>query len=99
MCDQGGPGRRFGRVIEPSVETGNLNVDVVDLEDIVGPHHRHPTGEICLIMPLTPEAKFDGNPAGWCVYEPGSGHRPTVSDGRALMLYFLPNGEIDFTGQ
>jgi hypothetical protein len=28
---------------------------------------------------------------------PGSAHRPTVSQGRALVLYLLPNGKIDFT--
>ena len=46
MCNQGSEGRRFGRVLEPSVETDDLSIDVVDLTDIVGPHHRHPTGEV-----------------------------------------------------
>ena len=41
MCTQGGDGRRFGRVVEPSGDTRNLSIDVVDLTDIVGPHHRH----------------------------------------------------------
>ena len=97
MCAQGGPGRRFGRVIEPSDETGGLSVDVVDLEDIIGPHHRHPTGEICMIMPVTEGARFDGNPRGWCVFEAGSDHHPTVTDGEALVLYMLPDGKIEFT--
>ncbi len=48
-------------------------------------------------MPVTPEAKFDGRGAGWCVYEPGSAHHPTVTGGAALVLYLLPDGEIDFT--
>ncbi len=34
--------RRFGRVIEPGPKSGGLSVDVVDLEDVAGPHHRHP---------------------------------------------------------
>ncbi len=97
MCAEGAPGRRFGRVIEPAPETGGLSVDVVDLEDIVGPHHRHPTGEICMVMPQTPTAAFDGHGAGWTVYGPGSAHRPTVTGGRALVLYMLPGGEIEFT--
>ena len=42
MCAQGAAGRRFGRVIEPSAASGRLSVDVVDLSNIVGPHHRHP---------------------------------------------------------
>jgi hypothetical protein len=97
MCSQGGEGRRFGRVIEPSPETGDLSVDVVQLRDIVGPHHSHPTGEICMIMPMTPDARFDGIGAGWCVNEPGSAHHPTVTGGEALVLYLLPGGQINFT--
>ncbi len=97
MCSQGGEGRRFGRVIEPGPETHDLSVDVVQLRDIVGPHHSHPTGEICMTMPVTPTAKFDGQGAGWCVNEPGSAHHPTVTDGEALVLYLLPEGKIDFT--
>ena len=54
-------------------------------------------GEIDLIMPLTNGARFDSYPAGWCVYEAGSGHRPTVTEGRALVLYLLPQGAIQFT--
>jgi hypothetical protein len=99
MCTQGSAGRRFGRVIEASAETGRLSVDVVDLENIVGPHHRHPTGEICMIMPVTGSARFDGMPRGWCVFEPGSDHRPTVTDGEALVLYMLPDGKIEFSEQ
>ena len=44
MCGQGAPGRRFGRVIEPGPDSRGLSVDVVQLEDIVGPHHAHPKG-------------------------------------------------------
>jgi hypothetical protein len=99
MCSEGARGRRFGRVIESGKETGGLSVDVVDLEDIVGPHHRHPTGEVCMIMPVTGNARFDGMGRGWCVFEPGSDHRPTVTDGEALVLYMLPDGKIEFTGQ
>ncbi len=98
MCSEGAEGRRFGRVIEPSEETAMLSVDVVDLKDIVGPHHRHPTGEICMVMPVTAGALFDGKGRGWCVYEPGSDHRPTVTNGEALVLYMLPGGSIEFTG-
>ncbi|MNE89423.1 hypothetical protein D3C80_1868290 [compost metagenome] len=67
------------------------------MQDIAGPHHTHPNGEIDLIMPLEGEAQFDGRPAGWLVCPPGSAHRPTVSNGRALVLCLLPEGRIDFT--
>jgi hypothetical protein len=97
MCANGEKGRRWGRVIEPSQETGGLSVDVVDLTDLVGSHHSHPTGEVCMVMPVTPEAQFDGTSRGWCVFEPGSGHYPTVTNGEALILYMLPDGKIDYT--
>jgi hypothetical protein len=99
MCFNGSGGRRFGRVVEPGPDTGNLSVDVVDLDNIVGPHHRHPLGEICMVMPVDEGARFDGVARGWCVYEPGSAHRPTVTGGRALVLYLLPQGQIEFTGE
>jgi len=97
MCTQGSEGRRFGRVVEPSSDTNELSIDVVDLTDIVGPHHRHPAGEVCMIMPVTKEAKFDGHGAGWCVNLPDTAHHPTVTDGRALVIYLLPEGKIEFT--
>ena len=67
------------------------------MDSIIGPHHRHPEGEIDLIMPLDEVAEFDGRGAGWLVYPPGSAHCPTVSEGRALVLYLLPQGSIEFT--
>lgn len=97
MCAQGAEGRRFGRVIEACDATAGLSIDVVDLTDIVGPHHRHPLGEICMILPVTESARFDGGGRGWCVYPPGSAHRPTVTGGKALVLYMLPDGEIEFS--
>lgn len=99
MCAQGDGNRRFGRVIEAAPETSDLSVDVVDLADVVGPLHRHPNGEICLVMPVTPTARFDKRGRGWCVFPPGSAHRPTVTGGRALVLYLLPGGAIEFTGE
>lgn len=99
MCSQGAQGRRFGRIIEPSEDTAMFSVDVVDLENIVGPHHLHPKGEVCMVMPVTNGAQFDGNDRGWCVYEPDSSHCPTVTNGEALVLYMLPDGEIKFTEQ
>lgn len=97
MCNREAGGIRFGRVIQPNPATHGFSVDVVDMEEVVGPHHVHPEGEVDLIMPLTPNAQFDGHPAGWCVYGPGSAHRPTVAGGRALVLYLLPQGAIQFT--
>jgi hypothetical protein len=97
MCKHEQGGIRYGRVIKPEQELGGYSVDVVQMQDIAGPHHRHPNGEIDLIMPLSPAAKFDQHPAGWLVYGPGSAHSPTVSDGQALILYLLPQGAIEFS--
>ena len=97
LCREGDAKRRFGRIFEAGAATHGFSVDVVDITDLVGNHHRHPTGEIDMIMPVTPEAKFDANGAGWLVYAPGSGHRPTVTAGRALILYLLPEGKIEWT--
>jgi hypothetical protein len=97
LCNREGGGIRYGRIFKALPDTHGFSVDVVDMKDIAGPHHVHPNGEIDLIMPLTEGATFDGHPAGWCVYGPGSAHRPTVADGQALVLYLLPQGAIEFT--
>ena len=98
MCKYEAGGLRYGRVIKPGPETDGFSVDVVDMTDVAGPHHVHPNGEIDLVMPLDAKARFDGQGAGWTVYGPGSAHRPTVTGGRALVLYLLPEGAITFTG-
>lgn len=97
LCEREGGGIRYGRIFKPAPDLGGFSVDVVDMKDIAGPHHAHPTGEIDLIMPIDDGAQFDGRPAGWLVCPPGSAHRPTVSGGRALVLYLLPEGRIEFT--
>ena len=97
MCEREHGGIRFGRVIKPGPETHGFSVDVVDMDDVVGPHHAHPNGEIDMIMPQEGEARFDGHPAGWLVYGAGTAHKPTVSNGRAFVLYLLPEGAIEFT--
>ena len=97
LCNREGGGIRYGRIFKPAPELHGFSVDVVDMKDIAGPHHTHPNGEIDLIMPVEGEAAFDGRAAGWLVYPPGSAHRPTVSKGRALVLYLLPDGRITFT--
>ena len=97
LCKYEGGGLRYGRIFKPADDLHGFSVDVVDMQDVAGPHHVHPEGEIDLIMPLTEGAQFDGRAAGWMVTPPGSAHRPTVTNGRALVLYLLPNGRIEFT--
>ena len=97
MCNREAGGIRYGRVVKAGPATHGFSVDVVEMEDVRGPHHRHPNGEIDMIMPLTSGARFDGHGAGWRVYGPGSAHHPTVTEGKAWVLYLLPQGAIEFT--
>ena len=91
--------RKGARVIEPGPETAGMSVDVVQLVDFTGPHHRHPQGEVCAVMAENAEGRFDGNPHGWAVYPPGSDHWPAGTGGRVRILFFLPEGAIEYTEQ
>jgi hypothetical protein len=97
LCNREGGGIRYGRIFKPAPDLHGFSVDVVEMQDIAGPHHSHPLGEIDLVLPVEGPALFDGQPAGWLVLPPGSAHRPTATQGRALVLYLLPEGRIEFT--
>jgi Domain of unknown function (DUF4863) len=97
LCNREGGGIKYGRIFKPADDLRGFSVDVVDMTNVAGPHHTHPNGEIDLIMPIEGDACFDGQPAGWMVCPPGSAHSPTVTQGRALVLYLLPQGSIEFT--
>jgi len=97
LCGREAGGIKFGRAVKPDDWSHGMSIDVVEMDDVVGPHHAHPNGEIDLVMPLDEEARFDGVGAGWKVYPAGSAHHPTVTGGKALVLYLLPDGAIEFT--
>ena len=99
LCARESGGIAFGRVGKPGAETGRFSVDVVRMEPVAGPHHVHPQGEIGMIVPIDGAPAFDGFAPGWYVYPAGSDHHPTVSGGRAYVLYLLPDGAITFTGR
>jgi len=99
LCAREADGVRFGRPVKPGPLTHGFSVDVVLMDNIVGPHHSHPAGEIDMVLPIDESAEFDGVGRGWLVYGAGSAHRPTVRSGKALVLYLLPEGAIEFTGQ
>lgn len=88
---------RYGRIIKPSPKTNGYSIDVVAMSDVVGPHHVHPNGEVDMVMPLDPTARFEDHGAGWVVFAPGSAHAPTVTGGSAAVLYALPAGAITFS--
>jgi hypothetical protein len=99
LCWREADGIKFGRVVKPCEALNGMSIDVVDMDDVVGPNHVHTNGEIDLVMPIDKTAQFDGCGAGWKVYPAGSAHRPKVSGGRALVLYLLPEGAIEFTAE
>ncbi|MCA9592125.1 MAG: DUF4863 family protein [Myxococcales bacterium] len=96
LCQREHGGIRYGRVIEAGPELSGYSVDVVYMNDVRGPYHRHPNGELDLVLPVDDGAKFDGHGAGWVVYDAESAHYPTVTGGAAFVLYLLPGGAIDF---
>lgn len=96
LASRGEEPLKWGRVIKPGDDTCGFSVDVVRMSDVAGPHHAHPNGEIDMIIPLAEGARFDGHGQGWLVYPPGSAHRPTVTGGSAIIVYFLPQGAIEF---
>jgi len=88
---------RYGRVAKAGPVTAGFSIDVVHMTG-PGPLHRHPKGEIDLCFALSGAPTFDGRAPGWVVYGPDSQHVPTVAGGEMLIVYFLPEGAIEFAG-
>jgi hypothetical protein len=86
---------RYGRVAKAGPATAGYSIDVVHMTG-PGPLHRHPKGEIDLCFALSGAPTFDGRAPGWVVYGPDSQHVPTVAGGEMLIVYFLPEGAIEF---
>jgi hypothetical protein len=41
-------------------------------------------------------ARFDGFSEGWVVFGPGSDHVPTTAGGAMNILYFIPEGALQW---
>ena len=96
LCEREANGVRFSRVARPDhAGTTPFSVDAVHMSG-PGPGHTHPEGEIDLCFPVSGDPSFDGHPPGWVVYAPGYWHVPTVAGGTMDILYFLPQGAIQF---
>jgi len=93
---EGADDYRRGRIAEASVATAGMTVESGLLRDVKGQYHCHTQGEINMIIPIDATARFSGRGAGWAVFPPLSEHFPTVDGGMALMMYFLPGGEIEY---
>ncbi len=78
---------------------GPFSVDVVQMDNLAGPHHIHDTGEIGLIMPISGPARLTGwRPAGMSI-RPARIIFRLPTGGSAFILYLLPDGKISFTGK
>ncbi len=95
ICDRGTNELKYSRVIKPSGSAHGHSVDVVWMAG-AGPGHRHVRGEMNLCFAVEGEPTFDGHGEGWVVFPPGSAHVPTVKDGRMVIAYFLPGGEMEW---
>jgi hypothetical protein len=89
------PPVRFERLRKPD-EVLAWSIDVVHMSG-PGLAHTHPLGEIDLCFAVTEGALFDKQKEGFVVYGPNSHHTPTVTKGSMDILYFLPDGKIDFS--
>lgn len=94
ICDRGEEGLRYSRVLKPEQDQAGCSVDAVLMEDSAGPPHTHTKGEVCLCLPESGEARFEGRSDPWIVLPPGSRHVPRVEGGRMLILYWWPEGAV-----
>jgi hypothetical protein len=95
IADRGELPVRWGRVAKATPASLNFSIDVV-LMTGAGPQHRHPRGEVNYLVPLEGDPSFEGARAGWVVMTPESTHVPAVAGGKMLIVYLLPQGEIEF---
>ena len=95
LCDREKGAAKFSRLAKASDDTHGVSIDVV-LSSGEGVEHTHTKGEVDLCFVEEGSATFDGHGAGWIVYPPGSRHSPDVEGGKMLILYFLPDGEIEW---
>ena len=96
LCNKEAGGVKFSRPVKPSPATHDYSVDAVVMARVAGPKHTHTNGEINLCFTEEGDAKFCGHRQGWVVFGRKSTHVPVVTDGKMIILYFLPGGAIEF---
>lgn len=96
VCHRGEDGMRFSRIVKPEADVANCSIDAVYMSDAKGPRHTHTKGEVCLCLPDSKDATFEGRQATWMVLPPGSTHEPTVAGGSMLILYWWPDGAVSW---
>ena len=99
LCNRGEADSRFSRVSKPSEETHGLSVDCVSMTGLAV-DHTHTLGEVTIGFAAEGQdadaVTFEGRPAGWVFLGPGSRHRPHVEGGRMNLIYFLPQGAVEW---
>ena len=100
LCDRGEPNARFCRLAKATAETHGLSIDVVSLEG-EAVEHTHPRGEVTIGfrargLPADASPTFDDRDPGWVFLGPGSRHAPRVDGGRMVLMYFLPDGAVEW---
>lgn len=91
---RGKPALQFCNLHRQNAQS-SIRIDMVDMTG-VGPGHTHLSGEANLCFATEGRPSFDGLLEGWVVKPPNSWHQPTVTGGRMLIIYFIPNGQIQF---
>lgn len=106
-----GPHYRRSRLCEPCAETFYFSITTVfmdskghELDNLErtfrGDYHRHPYGELNMVIPLDEHAVLAGpngwQGAGWTAPSPGSHHYPEVKNGALIAFFFLPAGRIAY---
>ncbi len=95
LCDHENAAAQFSRIAKPGNETFNFSIDAV-LMSGEGATHTHTNGEVSICIPMQGEPSFDDFEYTWAHYPPGSSHTPTVSGGSMLIIYFLPEGAVEW---
>lgn len=103
LADRGAPEARFSRVAKPSPATHGMSIDVVCMTG-AGLEHTHPAGEVTLGFTANTvlgaengeQGQFEGRAPGWVFLGPGSRHVPRVEGARMNLIYFLPEGAVEW---
>lgn len=96
ICNKENGGIKFSRVSKPQDDPGGCSIDAVFMKDSAGPVHTHTKGEACLCFPTEGKPAFDGRTDTWVVMRSGSRHMPTVKGGAMLILYWWPEGAVEW---
>ena len=95
IADRGELPVKWGRVSKATPESRDFSIDVV-LMNGAGPRHRHPLGEVNWCIAVEGAPTFMQQAPGWVVEPPDSEHVPTVAGGTMLIVYLLPQGQMEF---